>query len=87
MSKFLEGRVRRRLEIAYEEESKRLDIPLTDVQKCPSLTLRQVSCTDKTHHVCMCTYVCMYIGYKILSICMIVSIYNYLYACLHVIPM
>ncbi len=51
MSKFLEDRVRRRLEIAYEEEAERLAIPLADVQRCPPLFLRQVSCIDKTHQV------------------------------------
>ncbi len=43
MSKFLEDRMRRRLEIAYEDEAERLAIPLADVQRCPPLFLRQVS--------------------------------------------
>ena len=51
MSKFLEDRIFRRLDIAYEEEAERLGIPLGDVEKCPPLILRQVSCLDKAHQV------------------------------------
>ena len=51
MSKFLEDRIFRRLDIAYEEEAERLGIPLVDVEKCPPLILRQVSCLDKAHQV------------------------------------
>ena len=51
MSKFLEDRIFRRLEIAYEEEAEKSGIPIADVEKCPPLILRQVSCLDKAHQV------------------------------------
>lgn len=51
MSKFLEDRIYRRLEIAYEEAAEKLGVPVSEVEKCPPLILRQVSCLDKGHQV------------------------------------
>lgn len=47
LSDFLEKRLAKRLEIAYEETAENSRIPLDQVDKCPLLTLRQVSCIDK----------------------------------------
>lgn len=51
MSKFLEERIYRRLEIAYEEAAEKANIPIDEVEKCPPLFLRQVACMDKAHQV------------------------------------
>jgi E1A/CREB-binding protein len=47
MSDFLEARLLERLETAYTETAAKLGIPRANVEKCPPLVLRQVSCIDK----------------------------------------
>lgn len=51
LSEFLEKRIYKRLEIAYEEFAEKRGISLEEVEKCPPLTLRQVSCLDKLQTV------------------------------------
>ena len=51
LSDFLEKRIMKRLEIAYEETANKFGIDLTAVERCPALTLRQVSCIDKLQPV------------------------------------
>ena len=51
LSEFLEKRIYKRLNLAYKESAQRLGISENDVEKCPRLTLRQVSCLEKNHNV------------------------------------
>jgi E1A/CREB-binding protein len=51
LSDFLEKRIQKRLEIAYEEIAAIQNVHLDKVEKCPTLTLRQVSCIDKEQDV------------------------------------
>lgn len=51
LSQYLEKRIHERLEIAYRETAAKRNIRVEDVEKCPALFLRQVSCYDKSHHV------------------------------------
>jgi E1A/CREB-binding protein len=51
LSDFLEKRIYKRLELAYEESAQKLGIDMDSVEKCPPLTLRQVSCIDKLQPV------------------------------------
>jgi len=51
LSQFLEKRIQKRLSIAYRENAAKLGVSEHDVEKCPQLTLRQVSCQDKLHTV------------------------------------
>ncbi|RYG69564.1 hypothetical protein EON64_02390 [archaeon] len=46
LSEFLEKRIFKRLQIAYEETAEKLNISLDNVDKCPPLVLRQVG-----HHI------------------------------------
>lgn len=51
LSAFLERRIMKRLEMAYEEYAEKLGVSPSEVEKCPPLTLRQVSCLDKLQTV------------------------------------
>lgn len=51
LSDFLEKRIQKRLEIAYEETAAVQNTSIDKVEKCPTLTLRQVSCIDKDQDV------------------------------------
>eukprot|EP01034_Spumella_vulgaris_P021671 gene21671-27712_t len=51
LSQFLEKRIFQRLQMAYEESAEKLGVDVNDVEKCPELILRQVSCLDKMHTV------------------------------------
>jgi hypothetical protein len=51
LSEFLEKRIYKRLELAYEESAQKLNVDVSSVEKCPPLTLRQVSCVDKLQQV------------------------------------
>eukprot|EP01031_Cornospumella_fuschlensis_P030926 gene30926-37377_t len=51
LSKFLEQRILRRLQLAYIEEAKKQGVSLDEVAKCPPLVLRQVYCKDGIHEV------------------------------------
>jgi hypothetical protein len=51
LSQFLEKRIYKRLEGAYRETAQKLGVSENDVEKCPPLVLRQVSCQDKMHTV------------------------------------
>jgi E1A/CREB-binding protein len=47
LSEFLEKRIYKRLQIAYEEYAENMNVSIDNIEKCPELTLRQVSCLDK----------------------------------------
>eukprot|EP01038_Epipyxis_sp_PR26KG_P004228 gene4228-6004_t len=47
LSQFLERRIYKRLEFAYQEIASKLGVTVNEVEKCPQLILRQVSCLDK----------------------------------------
>lgn len=51
LSAFLERRILKRLEIAYDEYAEKLGVSINELEKCPPLTLRQVSCLDKLQTV------------------------------------
>lgn len=51
LSDFLEKRIYKRLELAYEETATKFSMDMSQVEKCPPLTLRQVSCVDKLQPV------------------------------------
>ena len=51
MTMFLENRLQKRLEKAYEDASSKLNCTLEEVEKCPRLALRQVCSQDKQHQV------------------------------------
>lgn len=51
LSQFIEKRIYERLELAYNETAEKRNIRYNDVEKCPSLFLRQVSCYDKQQQV------------------------------------
>eukprot|EP00595_Chromulina_sp_UTEXLB2642_P000207 CAMPEP_0196761116 /NCGR_PEP_ID=MMETSP1095-20130614/243_1 /TAXON_ID=96789 ORGANISM="Chromulina nebulosa, Strain UTEXLB2642" /NCGR_SAMPLE_ID=MMETSP1095 /ASSEMBLY_ACC=CAM_ASM_000446 /LENGTH=1717 /DNA_ID=CAMNT_0042110239 /DNA_START=347 /DNA_END=5501 /DNA_ORIENTATION=- len=51
MSQFIEKRIYERLEIAYNETAQKRGIKYEEVEKCPDIFLRQVSCYDKNQHV------------------------------------
>lgn len=51
LSDFLEKRIQKRLDLAYEETAMSLNTSIDKVEKCPPLTLRQVSCVDKEQDV------------------------------------
>ena len=51
LSDFLEKRIYKRLELAYEEAAEKYGMDISAVDKCPPLTLRQVSCVDKLQPV------------------------------------
>lgn len=51
LSSFIERRIMKRLEIAYEEYAEKLGLTAAECEKCPPLTLRQVSCLDKLQAV------------------------------------
>lgn len=47
LSEFIEQRVYERLEEAYADRAEKLGVSLEEVEKCPQLTVRQVSSMDK----------------------------------------
>ena len=47
LSLFLENRINECLQRAYAETAAKLNVSIDDVDKCPKLSLRQVSCYDK----------------------------------------
>lgn len=51
LSQFIEKRIYERLSIAYQETALKRGISIKDVEKCPNIYLRQVSCYDKQQHV------------------------------------
>lgn len=51
LSDFLEKRIYKRLALAYEEMAEKSRVTVEEVEKCPQLTLRQVSCLDKIQTV------------------------------------
>jgi E1A/CREB-binding protein len=51
MTQFIEKRLAKRLSKAYYEEAQNRGIPLSEVDKCPPLVLRQVSSMDKMQPV------------------------------------
>lgn len=51
MSQFIEGRIAKKLNEAYEEDAALRGVPVSEVEKCPPLVLRQVSCIDKNQPV------------------------------------
>lgn len=51
LSDFIEKRILKRLQMAYEEMAEKLNVSTDAVEKCPTLTLRQVSCLDKIQQV------------------------------------
>jgi len=51
LSDFLEKRIYKRLSLAYEETAAKYNMDINQVEKCPPLTLRQVSCVDKLQPV------------------------------------
>ena len=51
LSDFLEKRIYKRLQIAYDDFAENMGVSERDVEKCPELTLRQVSCLDKMQPV------------------------------------
>eukprot|EP00598_Pedospumella_elongata_P008379 CAMPEP_0185012788 /NCGR_PEP_ID=MMETSP1098-20130426/98477_1 /TAXON_ID=89044 /ORGANISM="Spumella elongata, Strain CCAP 955/1" /LENGTH=2117 /DNA_ID=CAMNT_0027541853 /DNA_START=291 /DNA_END=6644 /DNA_ORIENTATION=+ len=51
LSQFLEKRIYKRLGMAYKDNAAKLGVSENDVEKCPPLILRQVSCQDKLHTV------------------------------------
>jgi hypothetical protein len=51
LSDFLESRIQKRLRLAYDETAAAMNVTVNEVEKCPQLTLRQVSCIDKEQDV------------------------------------
>lgn len=51
MSQFIEERIAKKLNEAYEEDAAVRGVPVSEVEKCPPLVLRQVSCIDKNQPV------------------------------------
>lgn len=51
LTEFLEKRICKRLQMAYEEYAENMGVSINDVEKCPELVLRQVSCLDKLQPV------------------------------------
>lgn len=49
LSQFIETRVMERLELAYAERARITDTPIDQVERCPNLSIRQVSSVDKVH--------------------------------------
>jgi len=51
LSKFITAHIEKQLELMYQEEAAAKNIPIEQVDKCPRICIKQVSCIDKPHFV------------------------------------